>query len=208
LVRFILVVMNLKTVTSIVLSTLLLVAAFFAGFFYGNRERVNSQPPTVEVTAANLARRNSLSDIRVLDIWGAVSTQKKAGFGQLYYKTSLTQTEILVRLQNVPLTILGNNQKISLPNSLSIKIARRTNDGLNYSYETIGQIMLDEPVNGLRAGEFSTILDYSINDLDKRVERIMFYSADTTINNIFLDDDPNLPVQVRREPAPFFWVVL
>jgi len=80
LVRFILVVMNLKTVTSIVLSTLLLVAAFFAGFFYGNRERVNNQPPTVEVTAANLVRRNSLSDIRVLDIWGAVSTQKKSRF--------------------------------------------------------------------------------------------------------------------------------
>ncbi len=200
--------MNLKTITSVLLSALLLVLSFGFGYLYGNRERINNQPPIMEVKTANLARRNSLSDIRVLDIWGAVSSQKQTGFGQLYYKTSIKQTEILVRLQNVPLTVLGNNQKVSLPNSLSIKTARRTSDGLNYSYETIGQIMLDEPVNGLRKGEFSTILDYSITDLDRRVERIMFYSADTMINNIFLDDDPNLPAQVRREPSPFFWVVL
>ncbi len=200
--------MNLKTVTSIMFSVLLLVSSFAAGFFYGNRDRLNNQPPIIDITTTNFARRNSLSDIRVLDIWGAVSAQKRTGFGQLYYKTAANQTEILVRLQNVPLTVSGNNQKVTLPNSLSIKTARRTSDGLNYVYETIGQIMLDEPVNGLRKGEFSTILDYSINDLNKPVERIMFYSSDTEINNIFLDDDPNLPVQVRREPAPFFWVIL
>ncbi len=200
--------MNFKIITTILLGCIVLITTFYVGYLYGNRQRVNNEPAQVDVVASNLARRNSLSDIKVLDIWGAVTTQKRTGFGQLYYKVSSNQTEILVRMQNLPVVVEGNNSKINLPNSLLIKTAIRTPDGLNYKYDLIGEIFLDEPTNGVRGGEFSTILDYSILGINTSVERIVFHSPDPNIQNLFLDEDPNLPTQARKEPAPFFWVIV
>ncbi len=200
--------MNFKIITTILLGSIVLITTFYIGYLYGNRQRVSREPTQVDIIASNFARRNSFSDIKVLDIWGAVATQKRTGFGQLYYKVSSNQTEILIRMQNLPVTVVGNNSQINLPKSLLIKTAIRTPDGLSYKYELIGEIFLDEPVNGVRGGEFSTILDYSILGVNTTVERIIFQSPDPNIQNLFIDEDPNLPAQARREPAPFFWVIV
>lgn len=200
--------MNFKKIIYIVIIFVLLSGCFYLGSLYGQKQVVNQQENTINIIAGNQHKRNSLSDIQVIDIWGAVNNKKSNGFGQLYFKVSQDQTEILVRLQNVPLKIIGVNNSIDLPNSLSIETASLDVDGLNYDYKQIGIINLDEPVNGLRSGEFSTTLDYSIFTPNLMIQRIVLRSSSNTLQNFFLDEDPNLPAQVRREPSPFFWVVL
>lgn len=185
-----------------------LTGTFYLGYLYGQRQSYNQQDSQIRVVAGNQARRNSLSDIQVIDIWGAVTKTKSTGFGQLYLKVSQNQTELLLRLQNVPLKIVGSSGSLELPSALSIETAALTSDGLDYNYTQIGRISLDEPINGLRTGEFSTILDYSIFDPKLAIQRIVLRAEDQTIQNLFLDEDPNLPAQVRREPAPLFWAVL
>ncbi len=200
--------MNLRKIGYWLLSFAVLAGIFYLGFLYGYREYYNSQPDEVSVVASNQSRHNSLSDIQVKDIWGAVSDKKSSGFGQFYFKTAEEKTEILVRLQNVPLKISGQNNSLEMPASLTIETAALTSDGLAYEYEQIGTIHLDEPQNGKRSGEFSTILNYSIFGPAKNIDRIVFRSENGAVENLFLDEDPNLPAGARREPAPFFWVVL
>jgi hypothetical protein len=200
--------MNLRIFGYVLLALVLLAGTFYLGFLYGHRQYFNQQPDDVEVIASNQAQRNSLSDIQVKDIWGAVKNKKSSGFGELYFKSSKDKTELLVRLRNVPLKVTGNNTDLQLPATLKIETAALTDDGLNYIYEQIGTINLDEPQDGKRDGEFSTILDYSIFEVDRKIDRIIFRAENEEIQNVFLDEDPNLPAQVRREPAPFFWVVL
>jgi len=177
---------------------------FYLGFLFGNRERVSELPDNIQVVGPNLSIKNSLTEMEIREIYGSPDSQNIGVYGQLFFKNNgEDETEILIQMLNVPSQVLQSNGQVAvdIPNQLRIATARRSIDGLDYEYNYIGVIIFDEPVNNLRSGKFSTILEQDIS----RLERIVFFAEDDTVQNVFTDTSPDLPPQVRSRPAPFFW---
>lgn len=186
----------------------IVVIAFGLGTLYGMREKENTKQDKITITGPNLSIRNSLTEMEIRQIEGSVDSKSITGFGQLYFKINNDRdtTELLVNLTSVPQSISQSNQtnKIDIPNTLKISTAKRSVDGLNYEYEYIGSITLEEPNNNLRSGRFSTIIENKLSSL----ERIVLFADDENIQNVFVDTSPDLPSEVRKKPAPFFWIDL
>ena len=206
-----------KHVAILILAVLV---AFGLGWFASNRTRLSNAPDTITVIGANGAVQNALSQMRITDVIGvgeldAEATQYRQ-FGQLYYFVApdLT-TELHVRLSGVPGTITNtqeNGPTKAIPRTLDIKLAVLTFGGDDYDYRTLGQIKLSPNEDDILRGEYSTVLepveDYK-GDLVpalQDVERIVFDS--TAGDNIFADENDDLPIKVRSRPAPFFWSVI
>jgi hypothetical protein len=206
---------------------------FFLGYNFGQKPNREPQTPKIEIKLPNRYVENSLTKIQIKPILGvldASGTPKEVG--KMYYVINKSQqTELLLRLENLPTIITGNKQQQPIPNELSIHLARRTTDGSDYEYEFIGSLNLirleteSGAKNGsspIQSGEFSTILDYNFmqNTPDRKIpERLEIYAInkdDPSTQNIFINTNLNLPIQIRGDqnlsiigkPSPYFWVEL
>jgi hypothetical protein len=203
--------MTLKRLWYAVTIILILGVVFYLGYLFGYRETVNGAPDTISVTGPNLAVKNSLSEIEVKNIIGAIGTPEGSNFGQLYYRQTEISTEILLRFQNVPLKVTQaqNKQEKLIPPVLLIQLAQRSTDGLDFVYTTIGKVSFDQPTAGnVRGAQFSTTINFALYKEEYKVERIAFYPERAEDSNLYIDTDKNLPLNVRNGPAPYFWVVL
>jgi hypothetical protein len=202
---------------------------FYLGFLFGRREWLNDQPPNLSITNPNLQSQNSISDIQLRPILGSSDGRTVQSFGQLYFLINGSgQTEIVINLENVPISIGPNGgPTVPVPDQLSIEIAIRVKDQDNrdtYEYQNISPnpdvkayIALNQPVNNIRSGRFTGIIDQPIVDSQngkQNFERLVFRSLDGEVSNVFIDRDPDLPFMIRGnteagvqgQPAPFFWV--
>lgn len=205
---------------------------FYAGFLFGNRERVNQQPDNFKVTNPNGQSLNTISQIQQRPVEGSKNGRNIEIFGQMFFLVnSQNQTEIVIQLSNIPARIVtpDNLNQVEIPQVLKIQIARRVRDvdgGDTYKYENLGlnestqaTVSLSEPVNGLRNGTFSgyikePVIDESFNR--SGIERVVLFPLDDSNRNIFIDQNPDLPIKIRGnaqagipgQPAPFFWIRL
>lgn len=186
------------------------VLIFYLGFLFGNREQFVSKPNTIEITAPNGAQKNFLSEIEQRLVVGPVDSKTVSTFGELLFiQNQENETQILLRLQNVPDVVKqtdGKKEK-TIPKELNVAIARITTDGLDYQYSVIGKLVLDDSKTKQRSGKFSTTIKESLfSEKGNSVARLELQPTKPEDVNIFTDDSADLPVKVRQRPAPFFWV--
>jgi hypothetical protein len=198
--------MSLKFIWYTLTAAAIVVLIFYAGFLYGNREKVDKSADTINIVAPNLAKNNPLSQIQIKDILGSENSKDIRSFGKLYYIVEKENTNLLFRIEDAPVRVgqLQNKAQLSIPKQLSISLARKTSSGLDYEFKEIGVINFDEPFKDRQKGTFSTFTTENLLSW----ERIVFRSTDANIKNLYLDTDPDLPANVRNQPAPFFWIKL
>ncbi len=186
------------------------VALIVAGYLLGVRNRIDSSHNEITTISPNNAIENSLSQIQTRDVTGAINPGSVNIFGQFYYKIVDNRTEILIKLNNVPEEVKTDSQSKKIPDKLKISTADRGLDGLNYEYQEIGVISFDEPKNGVRSASFTTVIEPNEfgRPLISSIERIVFEPINDEEANIFKDSSPDLPQNVRDNPAPYFWIVL
>lgn len=199
--------MNLKKFWYGLVITLIICLVFFMGFLYGNREKIDKTDDLIKVIGPNNSIQNSLTQIETRSIVGSLDSQQLGEFGQLYFKIIDSEnTEILIRLANVPTNVkqLKSKKEKVIPNELNVATAKRSVDGLDYEYTEIGKVIFDEPKNNLRTAKFSTNLGNDLRD----VERVVLMPVKPEDENVFVDQNADLPPKVRDKPAPFFWVIV
>ena len=198
--------MNLKLIWYFLSVLSILVVIFYAGFLYGNRERLDKRPDVINIVAPNQARSNQLSQIQIKDIIGSENSKDIRSFGKLYFVAEEGGVNLLFRIEDAPIKVgqLKNRAQVTLPRELSISLARKSSTGLDYDYKEIGVVSFNEPLKDRQKAEFSTYTSENLLNW----ERIVFKSKDAATKNLYLDTDPDLPQNIRNQPAPFFWIVL
>lgn len=196
--------MNLQKIWYIITFIGIGIFVFYLGFLYGNREKVNKSDDNILVIGPNSSIQNTLSLMEIRPILGSSDSQNIQIYGNLYFKVSEQQTEILIQINNVPNEVKQPNSqaKKSIPNELKIATAKRSIDGQNFEYEEIGKLAFDQPQNNTRSGKFSTIIKKPISIY----ERIVLLPVLDNDSNIFIDTNPDLPPLVRSNPAPYYWI--
>jgi hypothetical protein len=223
---------SIRKVYLIIIFLTLTGLVFYLGFLYGYRQRESEIPAKFQTINSNGFVRTSLSNIEERDIIGADSNLQKKTFGKLYFQVnSNNQTEIEIRIDNSPIKITqpDTGVSINIPDELSVDIAVMAIDqktGINtYEYinispfkDRLAKLRFRENENGSRSARFSGILDRPIAGSNlNNIERIVLNPLpDSGIENIFVDTNPDLPLQIRgnsqanipAKPAPFFWAIL
>ncbi len=198
--------MKLKTIWYFLSVLAVLALIFYAGFLFGNREQVDKSADEINIIAPNQAKSNQLSEIQIKDIVGSENSKDIRTFGKLYYIVNENTTDLLFRIEDAPIKVgqLQNKAQITLPKQLSISLARKNSNGLDYEYKEIGTINFNEPFKDRQKAEFSSYTEEVLLNW----ERIVFRSTDPNVKNLYLDTDADLPKNIRNQPAPFFWIVL
>ena len=200
--------MKLKQIWYIISILGIIALILYSGYLIGRRDLIDSAPDAITLIGPNSSIQNSLTEIEIRPIQGSVDSQVvTANFGQFYFKSvSTDKIEILFRIQNVPDLVLQNKSKQSrsIPNELDIVTCKRSINGLDYEYTKIGKLIFDEPKNKIRSASFSTIIKSNLNG----VERVWLLPNKPEDANVFIDTSPDLPINVRKNPAPYFWVIL
>jgi hypothetical protein len=199
-----------------------LILVFYLGYVYGGRDLKESRlQPNVTTILANGNRENSLSQIRIRDIYGSANTKDKQVFGKFYYIVkddgNNPYTDLLFKLDSAPLKVTNSETRttIDTPTDVNIDLAYRSNDGQSFDYNNIGQAKLSSSDSKTLKLDFSAVLDFALDQKQgKPLERIVFRPTNTDQSNVYIDRNTNLPLKVRGdsssgisgEPAPFFWV--
>ncbi len=199
-----------------------LILVFYLGYVYGGRDLKESKlQPSVTTILANGNRENSLSQIRIRDIYGSANSKDKQVFGKFYYIVkddgNTVSTDLLFKLDSAPLKVINSETKatIDTPTDVNIDLAYRNNDGQSFDYTNIGQAKLSSSDSKTLKLDFSAVLDFALDQKQtKSLERIVFRPVNVDQSNVYIDRNSNLPLKVRGdsslgisgEPAPFFWV--
>ena len=198
----------------IIISTLI-VLFFLGGYFFGYREAYILIPDNNTIISSNGARFNLLTQIQKKTVFGAVNggIPTPQEFGEMMYiQQQDNTTEILINIDSVPVKVVNSDQSLeqTIPESLDILLAIRNQDGTDFDYTSIGQIILESPdSNNFRKGTFSTIIDrnfFDENNPRNNIRRIEFRSVNRETENILVIDNKDLPIYVREGPAPYFWI--
>ncbi len=184
---------------------------FYFGYLLGLRDKFNSQTDQTILVAPNGAMKNFLTKIESRSVCGSSNAKDKSEFGEmLFIVTENNNTQILITLKKIPDSVKSSqsSKEKKIPNQLNVYSAKKTKDGLDYEYQELGKIIFNEPINGLRDGKFSTVLDVPIfSQTSQNFERIEIKSDKIENENIFRDSqDPDLPIKARERAAPFFWI--
>ena len=199
-----------------------LILVFYLGYVYGNREsRESKLIPKITTILSNGNRENSLSQIRIRDIYASNNSKDKQVVGRFYYIVKddggdAVYTDILFKLDNSPLKVSNpdNKSETDIPLDLNVDLAYRSLDGQGFDYTNIGQTKLSNDNKSLKL-DISAVLDFAIDQKQsKSLERIVFRPLNPDQKNIYVDKNNNLPLKVRGdtglgisgEPAPYFWV--
>lgn len=210
----------------------LVALVFYAGFLFGNREKINSQEDTLSIQNPNGQNLNNISRIQQRPVEGSIDAQSVQTFGQMFFLVNKRgQTEIVINLERVPDKIVKPDTKreVVIPSQLEVEIARKVRDADGqdtYIYQNLSQdkdfkakITFNEAVNGLRTATFSGYINEPVGqNLNGGgvIERVVLRSTDPDVQNIFVDQNPDLPIKIRGnselkipgQPAPFFWIRL
>lgn len=200
-----------------------LIFVFYLGFVYGTKDakEANFQPKVTSVLA-NGNQENSLSQIKIRDIIGTPNTKDRLSVGKFYFAVKNEDenniyTDLLFKIDSAPSKILNSDAKkeIEIPLELNIDLATRTPDGQTFEYETIGNVKLVPSESKKLKLDFSGVIPFALDQKSaKTVQRIVFRSPDPEKQNVYVDNDPNLPLNIRGdkglgvsgENAPYFWV--
>ena len=114
-----------------------LILVFYLGYVYGNREsRESKLIPKITTILSNGNRENSLSQIRIRDIYASNNSKDKQVVGRFYYIVKddggdAVYTDILFKLDNSPLKVSNpdNKSETDIPLDLNVDLAYRSLDG-------------------------------------------------------------------------------
>ena len=195
---------------------------FYLGYTIGNKDAFQSKfVPEVQTILENGSSENSLTQIQIRDVLGSGNSKDKQPFGKFYYitknKSTPQTTDILLKIDQAPIKVISIDEKTvrNVPLEMSIDLAFKTPDGLDFQYQNIGKVTLVVDDKKTLKADFSGIINLVLDDKNgKVVQRIVMRPIDQSLVNIFQDTDPNLPIKVRGdksrgiggEPAPYFWV--
>jgi hypothetical protein len=201
--------MNKIWISMFIIVVMCLVAT--GGFYFGVRERANSQPDKIIVRANNGAVQNDLTRIEKREVKGILETDKVGNYGQLFFINSdNNNTQMRIDLVDVPLMVkqLKSGKQKLIPKELRVSLARTTKDGTDFDYEEIGTLIFDElNHNNLQTAQFSTVLEKSLySQTGGLVQRVVLQATKPEDENFFSEDNPNLPINVRPKPAPYFFI--
>jgi hypothetical protein len=201
--------MKLPDITKIIIIFAISVLVFFLGYSVRGRDIFNKSDDKVVGIGANGSRVNSLTDLKTLDILGFTSDKVFAKFGTFYFNVLPNKdTEVLFVFNDSPAIYKqSGGATTDIPDNLSIKLATTNIAGDDYSYDLVGSIQFESNPNGTRNGRFPGVLapKNKVPALTN-VNQIVFRSPNSDQQNIFLDDSANIPPQVRKGPAPYFFV--
>ena len=113
--------MSLKFIWYLLTAASIIVLIFYAGFLYGNREKVDKSADTINIVAPNLAKNNPLSQIQIKDILGSENSKDIRSFGKLYYIVEKENTNLLFRIEDAPVRIGQLQNKAQLTIATNVK---------------------------------------------------------------------------------------
>ncbi len=206
-----------KKVYLIVSIVVAVILVFYLGMLYGQRENfVNNLQPEINSKLASGYQENILTKIKIRDIIAFPDSKDSISVGKFYYSANEDKTDLLFKIESSPIKIINSETKKSkeIPLELSVDIASRTADGLDYEYTNIGKIKLAANNKKQLQGDFSSVVAFSLdNKTIKNSQRIVFRPIKPEEENIYFDKNPNLPLKVRGEegkispkPAPYYFI--
>jgi hypothetical protein len=198
------------------------ILTFYLGYSIGNKDAFQSKfVPEIETIIENGSSENSLTQIQIREVFGSSNSKDKQPFGKFYYvvktKNGLSTTDILLKIDQAPLKVTSADERVSkdIPLEMTVDIAFKTPEGLEFEYQNIGKITFVVDDKKVLKADFSSIINFTLDDkTSKTVQRIVLRPTDPTQANIFQDTDPSLPIKVRGdktrgisgETAPYFWI--
>jgi hypothetical protein len=201
-------------IVSIIVVTILV---FYLGILYGQREDyVNNLQPEINSKLASGYQENILTKIKIREIVIFPDSKDSISVGKFYYSINGDKTDMLFKIESSPIKVINSDTKKDkeIPLELSVDIASRTPDGLDFEYTNIGKIKLAANNKKQLQGDFSAVADFSLdNKTIKNSQRIVLRPLKPEEENIYFDKNPNLPLKVRGEdgkvspkPAPYYFV--
>ena len=192
--------MNTRVFWMFVAGFALLSLIFFAGLFVGERNFFNSQTNTAVIVGPNQEIKNSLTEINKKPINGY--NGGAVVIGEMLFKIVNGQTEVLIQITQAPKQLRYENNVRDIPLQLKISLAKSTDGGSEFEYTDIGILSFDASGANLTA-EFSSIIPATLGNFDRIVFRGIKPEDQQTF---YILNDPDLPVNVRKQPAPYFWI--
>jgi hypothetical protein len=208
---------NRKKIYLIVSIVIVTILVFYLGILYGQREDyINHFQPEINSKLASGYQENLLTKIKIREIVMFPDSKDAVSVGKFYYFVNGNDTNMLFKVESSPLKVINSETKKDkvIPLELSVDIASRTPDGLDFEYINIGKIKFAANNKKQLQGDFSAVVNFSIDDKTiKNSQRIVFRTLNPEEENIYFDKNPNLPLKVRGEdgkvspkPAPYFFV--
>jgi|GEM_PF-6301620 len=181
--------------------------AFYLGFSFANREIISSQKPDFVVTADNGFTQTSLTKIQARPIYGINNGERKI-FGEMLFRTTNSDTEILLKLNLVPIKNIRPSDKTEqlTPTSLNLQIAKTCCGGLDYDIQNTGFNINFETKDNQMNASFSGVLNL---DLEKSgIDRLLLTAEQPSLFRVIKEDTKDWPTAVTERPAPYFWINL
>jgi len=195
--------MNTRTIWMILAGFAAIALILIMGIFIGERNYFNQQQNNVTIIGPNKEIKNSLSEINRKSIYGLNNGQVVV-VGEMLYKIVNNQTEVLIQITNAPKQLKLENNVRDIPLQLKVSGAIVANGGFDYGYEEIGTVRFDASGAVLKT-DFSTILPKPLGSYD----RLVFEPTKEEDNQTFFrNTDPDLPVNVRAQLSPYFWIII
>jgi len=195
--------MNTRQFWSVVAGFAAIALVFVVGLLVGERNFANTQPNNVLIVGPNQEIKNSLTEINSRTVYG-LRDGAVVEIGEMMYKIVGLNTEILISIQTAPKQLRFENNVRDIPLQLQIVAAYTVNGGQDFEYDVVGTARFDASQQFLTT-EFSTILPQQLG----RYERLMFRPLDQTgEQTFFINQDPDLPINVRSQPSPYFWIIV
>jgi hypothetical protein len=179
---------------------------FYIGFLSGNRNLFSQSPSNITVTTWNNAQENSFTNIKFKTLIGRTSQGEIRKFGELAYRENVQskKLDLMVRVISAPVAFSDGGAGINFPQSYQVNLAKRSLDGLNYSYTPAGTLVMNEPIGSTLSGQFVFVLEQSEIDFERTVERVMFFAQDGS-STLPPFDNQSFPADIRAKNAPYFW---
>lgn len=200
--------MSNKIIRTITL-VLLLSLSSFAGYLVAKKDNYSNTGNIVVSKTNSGFVENSLTQIQEKPIYGVFGA-KKGEYGKMLYKVlDANHTEVLFRIENVPLVIKGladNSQTQSTPAEMKLQLAKVCCGSLDYEYIETNSRVNFQVQNGAKFSDYSTILEVGLDG--STIDRLILNGEPANIFAIKKDGQKDWPRKVGERPAPYLWVDL
>jgi hypothetical protein len=176
---------------------------FALGFSFGNRIWFsNSTPTTVTTTHWNGAISTVLESIKSVTLFARSSESEIKSVGQLVFVTQANQTQIILKVDSMPINFSLVDRQIATPKNLKIYRVLKTSDGTDYQTQQVGIITLEQVGSSLM-GSFSTLL--TTQKPQSAIERFVLLSESGTSDLPASPVLDFLPAKQQLQNAPYSW---
>lgn len=197
--------MSKKYITNLFLIVILILIAFFTGFFYARRElTISSKDSIVRIKNENGFVDNLFSNIKQKPINGLFDGSTQV-YGDMFYIIIEDKTQILFSLDNIPVNTKFKEKIVETPMNYKVFIAVKCCKGLDYEYKDY-DIKLNLLIeNGKARTNFSTNFDFNLEE--SGVQRIVLFAEGVENNyKIIKDEQKDWPKNTLENPAPYLWI--